>query len=287
VENTSGVQRLTFADGRPGVRDAQGEVVPLGRYNRILSLGLESDALLAELCERDRIIGVSTYNRGAVAVRLAGLPRFAGLDDLERVIALAPDLVLISSSADQLDRVARLRQAGLTVCNLGSQRGVASLVPNARLIGALLGIDERAERFVTTFTRRLANVDATLPAQHPRRRALYLAVYGREIYGGTLGTSYHDVLTAAGLIDVAATRHTGWPKLSLEDVIALNPEVLVLSSGSASALRVLPGVAALRAVTDGQLLMLDDGLLEDAGPGLLDAAEALFALAYPSNAITR
>ena len=112
-------------------------------------------------------------------------------------------------------------------------------------------------------------------------------MYGRDIYGGTVGTSYHDVLTAAGLIDVAATRHTGWPKLSLEDVIALNPEVLVLSSGSASALRVLPGVAALRAVTDGQLLVLDDGLLEDAGPGMLDAAEALFALAYPSNAITR
>ena len=64
-----------------------------------------------------------------------------------------------------------------------------------------------------------------------------------------------------------------------EDVIALNPEVIVLSAGSANALRALPGITALRAVTDGHLLILADNLLEDPGPGLLDAAEALFRAA--------
>jgi len=282
LESTGGIARVILDDGRQAVRDAQGNAIPLGKYSRIVSLGLESDALLAELCERDRLAGVSVYQRGTTALRLAGLPRFAGLDDLEAVITLAPDLVLVSGAADQLDRVARLRHAGLTVCNLGPQRGVQSLLPNARLIGALIGADERAERFVTTFTRRLANVDASLPAERVRRRALYLGVYGREIYGGTIGSSYHDVLTAAGLIDVAAEHHSGWPKLSLEEVIALNPEVIVLSAGSATALRALPGIEALQAVTDGHLLILDDDLLEDPGPGLLDAAEALFRLAYPS-----
>ena len=209
LESTGVLPRVLLDDGRQAVRDAQGNAIPLGNYTRIVSLGLESDALLAELCERDRIAGVSLYHRGTTALRLAGLPRFAGLDDLEAVITLAPDLVLVSSSADQLDRIARLRQAGLTVCNLGPQRGVASLVPSARLIGALLGADARAERFVATFTQRLANVDASLPAERPRRRALYLGVYGREIYGGTVGSSYHDVLTAAGLIDVAAAQYSG------------------------------------------------------------------------------
>ena len=280
LEPTPSITRVTLDDGRQAVLDAQGSAVPLGRYTRIVSLGLESDALLADLCERDRVAGASLYHRGTTALHLAGLPRFAGLDDLEAVITLAPDLVLVSSSVDQLDRIARLRQAGLVVCNLGPQRGVASLVPNARLIGALLGADARAERFLATFTQRLANVDASLSTERPRRRALYLGVYGREIYGGTVGSSYHDVLTAAGLIDVAATRYSGWPKLSLEDVIALDPEAIVLSGGSANALRALPGITALRAVTDGNLLILADDLLEDPGPGLLDAAEALFRAAY-------
>ncbi len=281
LEATADVTRVILDDGRQAVRDAQGTAIPLGTYTRIVSLGLEPDALLSELCERDRIIGASIYQRQAVALRLAGLPRFAGLDDLEAVIALGPDLVLVSSAVDQLDRVARLRQAGLTVCNFGPQRGVTSLVPNARLLGALLGQDARAERFVTTLTRRLGNVAASLPAALPRRRALYLGVYAREIYGGTRGSSYHDVLTAAGLVDVASAQYQGWPKFSLEEVIALDPDVIVLSPGSATALRALPGVEALRAVVDGHLVILDDAMLEDSGPGLLDTAEALFHLAYP------
>jgi iron complex transport system substrate-binding protein len=276
------IARVTLPDGRLAVRDAQGTAIPLGHYTRIVSLSIESDALLAELCERDRIIAASTYQRPTVALHLAGLPRLAGLDNLETVIALAPDLVLVSSTADQLDRLARLRQAGLTVCNLGSQRGVASLIPNARLIGALIGADDRAERFVTTFTHRLANVAAALPAHHARRRALYLGLFGHEIYGGTIGSSYHDVLTAAGLIDVAAEHYSGWPKLSVEEVITLNPEVIVLSPTSATALRALPGIQALRAVTDGHLLIIGEGVLEDPGPGLLDAAEAVFRAAYPA-----
>jgi iron complex transport system substrate-binding protein len=149
------------------------------------------------------------------------------------------------------------------------------------LIGALLGTDARAERFITTFTQRLANVDAALPANHMKRRAFYLGVYGRDLYGGTVGTSYHDLIDAAGLIDAAAERFTGWPKLSLEDVLALDPDALVVSPGSASALRTLPGIDTLRAVLDGHLLIIDDELLEDPGPGLLDAAETLFRLAYP------
>jgi iron complex transport system substrate-binding protein len=275
------ISRLTLPDGRLAVRDAQGTAIPLGHYTRIVSLSLESDALLAELCERDRLIGASAFQRPSVALHLAGLPRFAGLDNLESVIALAPDLVLVSSTTDQLDRLARLRQAGLTVCNLGPQRGVASLMPNARLIGALIAADDRAENFISTFTRRLANVAAALPAHHPRRRALYLGLFGHEIYGGTIGSSYHDVLTAAGLIDVAAEKYSGWPKLSVEELITLNPEVIVLSPTSAAALRALPGIQALRAVTDGQLLIIGDGILEDPGPGILDAAEAVFRAAYP------
>lgn len=285
LETHGGVATVTLPDGRLAVRDAHGTPIPLARYTRIASLGMESDALLSELCERDRLVAASTYHRGVVVLRLAGLPRLPGLDDLEAVLRLEPDLVLVSSGADQLDRIARLRQAGLTVCDLGSQRGLASLLPNARLLGVLIGADERAARFVASFTTRLGNVAARLPADAPRPRALYVGVYGRDLYGGGDGTSYHDLITAAGLRDAAEGRFSGWPKLSIEEVIAIDPDVLVLATGSATTLRALPGAEAIRAVVDGRLLVLDEGLLEDPALGLLDAAEALFRLAHPPAAV--
>ena len=60
----------------------------------------------------------------------------------------------------------------------------------------------------------------------------------------------------------------------------------MLSGGSANALRALPGITALRAVTDGNLLILADDLLENPGPELLDAAEALFRAAYGGVPVT-
>ncbi len=264
------------------VTDARGREVSANTYQRIVSLGIESDALLAELCEPDRIAAVSAFGDGAYRVRLSAKPRLAGLTDLEPLIALAPDLVLVSTAGDQLDRLARLHEAGLTVFDLGAQRGTASLLPNARRIAALLGDAARGERWATGFTRRLAAVSAHLPAGLPRRRACYVSAFGDELYGGTLGTSFHDVLTAAGLIDVAAERFRDWPKLSIEILIALDPDTLVLNRHGVAALRRLPGADALRALREpGGVLEVDPVLLQDPTLGILDAAEALVDLAYP------
>lgn len=267
------------------VADARGREVATGAYRRIASLGMESDALLAELCEPERIAAVSVYGDGAHRLRLGAKPRLAGLTDLEALISLTPDLVLVSTVGDQLDRLARLQEAGLTVFDLGAQRGCASLLPNARRIAALLGDPARGERWAANFTRRLAAVSAHLPADRPRRRACYVSGFGDELYGGTLGTSFHDVLVAAGLVDVAAERFRDWPRLSIELLIALDPDVLVMNRGGGDAIRRLPGAGAVRALREpGGVLELDPALLQDPTLGILDAAEALVDLAYPRPA---
>ncbi len=279
---TRTIDRVTLPDGTQAIIDANGAQIPLRPYQRIISLGIASDALLAELCEPNRIIAVSTYLRGPLTVRLNGKPRLAGLENLEAIVAHKPDLVLVSASADETDRITRLREAGLTICDLGTQGGVATLIPNIRRVGALLQADERAEQYLTIFNRRLANVAASLPPNHAKRRALYLGVFGREIYGGTVGSSFHDILTAAGLIDVAATEFTGWPAFSLEQVIVLKPDVIVLSPNSAMALRALPGASLLTALHNPEgLIEIEAELIEDPGPRLLEAAETVFMAAYP------
>ena len=278
------VSPATVISATPAVVvDARGRAVPAGAYRRIVSLGIESDALLAELCEPERIAAVSAFGENsAYRVRFGAKPRLAGLTDLEPLIALAPDLVLVSTAGDQLDRLARLHEAGLTVFDLGAQRGTASLLLNARRIAALLGDEARGERWAAAFARRLASVSAHLPAGLMRRRACYVSAFGDELYGGTLGTSFHDVLTAAGLIDIAAEHLRDWPKLSIELLIAMDPDTLVLNRGGAAAIRRLPGADALRALrTPGGVLELDPALLQDPTLGILDAAEALVDLAYP------
>jgi iron complex transport system substrate-binding protein len=181
-------------------------------------------------------------------------------------------------------RAAQLRAAGITVFELGEVRGLATLGPTATALGALCGRPAEGRELVARLRARLARIALPL-GDRPRRRALYAAPIGTQIYGGTRGTSYHDVLTSAGLVDVAAERFEGWPKYRAEDLLALAPPLVVTKPGGRAALCAHPGLAALPACARAEgILELPAALLDDPGLGMLDAAERLFEAAYPDVA---
>jgi iron complex transport system substrate-binding protein len=252
---------------------------------RIISASLVGDALLAELCEPERIVAYSRWRTGPGAYKLGNKPRI-DQDDIEAIIALRPDLVVVSSVGES-QKLARLRELDMPIADLGPSDGLASFLRNAERVGELIGSRERGERFAQSFARRMETVAARLPAQAHRFSALYLAPISGQLFGGTVGTSYHDVLTAAGLIDAAQDRFRDWPQFSLEQVIAIDPEVIVTKRGMAHELRALPGFSSLRACTrPGGLVEIDEALLEDAGPLMLDAAEAVYDAVYGAGAGT-
>lgn len=269
--------------GGMGLVDATGQVVPARPYRRIVSTSTLTDRLLVELVEPDRVLAFSAAGarHSPWAYQYAGKRAVEGLGPVEGLIAMKPDLILMTSFGGG-GRVAKLRAAGIEVFDFGELRGVTSLVKVSETLAVLLGHRERGVRFARAFERRLAAVARPL-ADRPRRRALYVAVIGPNLYGGTTGTSYHDVLAAAGLIDVAAGRFKDWTKYSAEQLLELGPELIVTKTGMGRALCVFPGLEHIPACeVPGRILELPPGLLDEPGPAMLDAAETLFALAYPS-----
>jgi iron complex transport system substrate-binding protein len=70
--------------------------------------------------------------------------------------------------------------------------------------------------------------------------------------------------------------------------MALDPDLIVTKGELADAICVRPGLERLRAcTTPGHVLTVPSGLIEDPGPAMLDAAELLFAKAYPDAARPR
>jgi iron complex transport system substrate-binding protein len=274
-------QRVALPGGGFALLDTMGAPVPLRPYRRIVSTSVVTDRLLLELCEPDRILAFSDASAESPwSYRYAGKPTVAGLGALEPLIALKPDLVLMSRFGSP-GRVAKLRAAGIEVFDLGELHGVSSLVPIIRWVGELVGHSDRAEELRDTFERRLRGVAAPL-GKRPRRTALYLAVIGPTLIGGTTGTSYHDVLEAAGLVDAAAGRYKDWPQYTAEPIMAMNPELLVTKEGMGNALCAYPGLERLRACAPGHVIELPAGVIEDPGLAILETAERLFQQAYPS-----
>jgi iron complex transport system substrate-binding protein len=271
---------IPLPGGGFGLRDATGHVVPLRDFRRIVSTGMLTDRLLVALCEPDRVLAFSNASADSPwAFQMAGRPTVAGLGALEPLIALRPDLVLMNSFGAS-GRVAKLRAAGIETFDFGELRGLLTLGPAAEDVATLVGHPERGARFAASFTRRMHAVAAGLGARR-RWKAIYLAKFGNSLYGGTVGTSYHDVLAAAGLDDVAAAAYRDWPTYSTEQLIALAPERVVTKEGMAVALCRHPGLERLPACqVAGGVLELPAALIDEPGPAMLDAAELLNEKAY-------
>jgi len=266
------------ADGRPALRDAQGVLVPLVHYERIVSATLAADRVLADLCEPDRIVAFTRYaGRTAQAHRFAGKRAIDARDGLEHILALRPDLLLVSELFDP-SYTARLREHGVAVFDIGALQGLRTLSRQIEQIGLLLGASERARRYAEALTRRMQAVTGA-GQKLPRRRALYVGVYGARLFGGAAATSYHDVIESAGLRDAAAEAGlSGWPELTSERVLAMDPDLVITRTGMAAIVCRHPGLERIAPCTgEGRTIELDGQLLDDPGPGMLEAAEALRA----------
>jgi iron complex transport system substrate-binding protein len=268
----------TSAPSKP-LLDSGGTTIPLGDYRHIVSASPVADEILIEICEPDRVAAFSASSgRGPRGFRFSGKPTIERLDDLERILSLHPDLILAHGIGDPRP-VARLREAGLVVFDLGEMRGLSTLVPEIHELARALGHPERGDRFARDILQEMRAVAADVPASD-RPRAMHLSVYGDTLFGGALETSYHDVLTAAGLRD-AASSYRGWPQYTAEQILTIDPDVIVTSIGMRQRLCERSGLTILRACNaPNHVVEIDGEILGNPGPSMVDAARLVRAAVH-------
>jgi iron complex transport system substrate-binding protein len=107
---------------------------------------------------------------------------------------------------------------------------------------------------------------------------MYISIYGDRMYGGAGRTSYHEVLTHAGLRDVAAESGLdGWPELNNERILGLDPEVIVTQKNMGAVICRHAGLGGIKPCRGaGKIVELPWQLLEDPGPSILDTTELLY-----------
>jgi len=284
LPGAASVEPARASDGGTFLVDATGARVALEPRHRVASGSLLADPVLLALAAPTDIVAFSA--RAPLARdghRYAGKPSLDPTRRVEQLLELRPDLVLVNSLGESA-WIEQLRAAGVVVFDLGPMWGVDTFVRNVMQIGWLIGQPQAGRELAAQFRLRLEAIAGHLGGG-PRRGALYLGVHGGDLFGGTRGSSYHDVLTYAGLRDVAAERYQGWPKYDPEALLTLDPELVVTQTGMRAALCERGELGRLRACgPEGGVLEVDGQLLNDAGMGMLDAAERIHRLAYRDGA---
>ncbi|HEY1544938.1 MAG TPA: cobalamin-binding protein [Xanthobacteraceae bacterium] len=247
---------------------------------RIVCLTEETVETLYLLGEEARIVGVSGYAVRPARVRREK-PRVSAFisADIDKILALAPDLVLTFSDL-QADIVAALIRRGVAV-HAFNQRSLAGILAMIRTVGALVGAVAKGEALAASFEQRLAGV-RTRAAQLARRPRIYFEEWDDPMISG-IGWVSELVATAGGsdvFVELSSRQSAKDRIVSPDAVIAAAPDIIVGSwcgkKFVPARVASRPGFADIPAVRRGFMREIKSTLILQPGPAALtDGLDAL------------
>ncbi|HYV62916.1 MAG TPA: ABC transporter substrate-binding protein [Bryobacteraceae bacterium] len=259
---------------------------------RIVSTAPSITELLYALGLGDRVVGVDRFSRyPAEALRKPKIGDYAN-PNLEAIAALRPDLVIIPINPVKLaERLGVLR---LKVLEL-DQESIAKLYDSIRMVGQETGATAAAAKLSATMRAQLEAVRARAA---PLKKTRMMFVVGRTpnrldglIVVGQ--ASYlNEIIALAGGENVFHDAVAAYPGVSLEEVLARNPDVIVDMGDMADTVGVTEEhkrdvtslwerLSSVAAVKQHRVYAVASDVYVIPGPRLVDAAKAFLEMLHP------
>lgn len=262
------------ADAAPvRVVDDRGRSVELpAPAQRIVSLLPSLTETVCALDACSRLVGVDRFSNWPAPVR--ALPQLGGLEDtqVERLVALKPDVVLVEGSARAIDR---LESLGLRVVAL-SPRNLTDTGRILRLVATLLGDEARGQQAWQALNARIDAAAQRVPAAMKGRRA-YVEVASTPYAAGE-SSFVGELLARLGVANIVPAAMGPFPQLNPEYVVRAQPALVIATARAVAEMPQRPGWAALAALREGRTCGLAGPQWEPLvrpGPRLPEAAEAV------------
>jgi iron complex transport system substrate-binding protein len=257
------------------LQDDAGVTVTLAQpAQRIVSLSPHVTELLFAAGAGGLIVGTVNYSDYPAAAR--SIPRVGDNRqvDIERIVAMKPDLLVVwrhNASARQMEQ---LRALGIPL--FYSEPHKLEDIPETLLkLGRLAGTEERARQNAGELRRTLADLGARY-SRRPLVRVFY-QVWDRPLY--TLNDKHivNDAIRLCGGENIFAKLPVPAPTVTVEAVLQEDPEAIVSGERQegASGLDHWKKYANMTAVRRGNLIGIDRDLLNLPGPRIVNGAAAL------------
>lgn len=272
------------------VRDGRDRMLTLpAPPQRIVSMLPSITETVCALGGCARLVGVDRFSNWPAEV--ARLPQLGGLDDaqLERLVALKPDVVLLPKSSRIIDRLEALGQRVLVFESQSHADVQRSLAAVAQLLG-------EPSRGTEAWARVVAQIEAAAARVPPalRGRKVYFEVASAPYTAGE-ASFIGETLRLMGLANAVPASLGPFPKLNPEFVVRAQPDLVLVSQRELATMRERPGWSGLRALQAGQACGFDSvryEILVRPGPRIGEAAgyiaDCLVALpAAPSSSAPR
>ncbi|HMO80594.1 MAG TPA: helical backbone metal receptor [Pyrinomonadaceae bacterium] len=257
------------------------EVFLPAEVTRAVSLAPSVTEMVFAAGAGDRLVGVTTYcnfPKETEPIRKIGDTQ---TPNIESIVALKPQIVLVST-ASQLEAFMNLLEQQRIAVLVMDPRSIDDVPRHLVQLGRIFGTEETAETRATTFAGRVSYIrhqvryDRSSPENGYIRKPVRVFVQISKEPLFTIGREsfLNDAIEIAGGISVTKDVPGGYPKLSKETAMALDPQVLILSDSEDN--REPNAVFAKSpAVIDRRVYRINADILSRPGPRLVDALEEI------------
>ena len=203
--------------------------------------------------------------------------------NLEAVVALRPDIVVAAKAGNRKETVDALDRLHVPVYGLDA-RTVDDMLRSVQRFGEVIGASEQAKPLTASLTAQLDDLKQKLTGTQPVR--VLFVVWREPLISIGQQTFIADALRRAGAESVIDLQQD-WPHVSLEEVIHLQPEYVVIASDDPAEadsdfawMRNTPGWRDLKAVQQNKFAVMSEAVNRPV-PRLVDSIEQLARQLHP------
>jgi cobalamin transport system substrate-binding protein len=250
---------------------------------RVVSLAPSITEIIFALGREDRLKGVTTYSNYPPAA--LGLPKVGTYIrlDLERIVALNPDLCIAIKDGNPKAAADRLTGLNIPVYAV-NPRDIETVAQAVIEIGGLLNAERKASDLAVQMHARVQRVK-NLVAKTTHRPRVFFQIGISPIVSVGSDTFINELIVLAGGENIAAGS-TAYPRFNREQVLSLAPEVIIISSMTRGASfehikaewQTWPKIPA---VQNHRIDIVDSDLFDRPTPRLVEALELLVKLIHP------
>jgi iron complex transport system substrate-binding protein len=273
TESLSATQQITDDAGRR-------LTLPV-RVDRVVTLAPNLTEIVFAVGAGDRLVGNTTYCDYPPEAKNITKVGDTLHPSLERIIALKPQVVLIST-ASQLEVFTQQLQTQNISVFVTDPRDLEGVFRTIEQIGRMLDHEQQAQTLVQKLRDRTNAIEQSVK-QSPPVRAFY-QVSAEPLYTAGHDAFVTDLMRRAGAISVTGDVPGAWPKYSNESALAAKPDAIILPTGGSMGSANASVAEALRnspAVLAGRVYKINDDHLARPGPRAVEGLEEMARALHP------
>jgi iron complex transport system substrate-binding protein len=253
------------------------------KVNRVVSLAPSITEIVFSIGCQDRLVGVTQYSDyPREAENLPSVGSYVYLDP-EKIVSLRPDICLAVKDGNPISVIRRLEEMGIAVYAV-NPRDIDSVMDAIKGIGSVLGAENQAGDVVDDMQRRMDKVRKKVKGID-KRPGVFFQIGVDPIVSAGSDTFIHELISLAGGRNLAGGQ-IGYPRYSVEDVLAMAPDVIIVTSMARQ--QVFDRVVKqwrqwkdLPAVINDRIHLVDSNLYDRPSPRLIQGLEELLKLIHP------